>query len=146
MEHSPIKILKIFCPKSVNPTLFWKSPIQDKPRNFLHNQRKEWKDCSETYLWRDFVEIWVWNQWVFSENNLGLREDWVRQKEGTQECLKKLSHRPYKTENTRFSRVTYLRKYSRKTHLKHKVFHGNSLVVRQSRESLSEICVFQFSP
>ena len=58
--------------------------------------------------------------------------------------FKNLSHQPFKTENTRFSWVTYSRNYLQKMHLKHKTFRGKSLVAKQSQKSLSEFCVFKF--
>ena len=150
MGQCPIKILKKFCPKSINPILFRKSPIQDKPRIFLHNLEKSEKIVKkhtfEEILQR--FELEIDGFWV--EINLGLRKVRVRQREGTEECFKNLSHQPYKTENTHFSRVRYSRNNSQKTHLKHKAFRRKLLVTKQSRDNHKSLylkfCVFQFLP
>ena len=57
-----------------------------------------------------------------------------------------LSHQPYKTENTRFSQVTFSRSYLQKIPLKHKTFHGKTLLVKQLRDCRESLCLnFVFS-
>ena len=57
-----------------------------------------------------------------------------------------LSHQHYKIENTRFSQVTFSWSYLQKMPLKHKTFHGKTLLVKQLRDCRESLCLnFVFS-
>jgi len=66
------------------------------------------------------------------KNSLGLREARGNQNEGNKEVFENLSHKPFKTKNARFSRVTYSQSYSPKMHLKHKALRRKPLVAKVS--------------
>ena len=111
------------------------SQFKNPKTNYAQSKMKSWKECYETYIWRDFAansrtlkQILHNLKWKAERNVkkhtfeeilqrfvFEIGGFWVKikfglrglneAKEGTQECFKNQSHQPYKIENTCFSWV-----------------------------------------
>ena len=86
------------------------------------------------------LEFWL-GFWV--KINLELREAQGRQNEGKTSDLKNCLHQPFKTKNMCFSLINFLRSYSQKMPLKHKLFAGKHYS-RDSHDLVTKVSVWNF--